>query len=139
MERSLYYLSDDVLAKACTIYINVPWEESLRKNRKRARPDQEDSILHHSLEDKKMEMPWQFFAVLLDTKTVGVHGDIRAYGYTVALRAVKSLDGMSAEYLKIPHEILEKISIRITNELKDKVNRVVYDITNKPPATVEWE
>jgi GMP synthase (glutamine-hydrolysing) len=87
----------------------------------------------------KMELPWQYFAALLPVKSVGVHGDVRVYGYTIVIRAVQSLDAMSAAYSKIPHEILDRISIRITNTMKDKVNRVVYDITNKPPGTIEWE
>jgi GMP synthase (glutamine-hydrolysing) len=70
---------------------------------------------------------------------VGVQGDVRAYGRTIAVRAVESVDGMSAAYSKVPHEVLERISVRITNEMKSDVNRVVYDITNKPPATIEFE
>ena len=87
----------------------------------------------------EMEIPWQYFAALLPVKSVGVHGDVRVYGETVVVRAVQSLDGMSARYSEIPHIILQKISTRITNSLKESVNRVVYDITHKPPGTIEWE
>ena len=86
-----------------------------------------------------MEKPWQYFAVLLPVKTVGVQGDKRAYGYTIAIRAVQSIDAMTCSYSKIPHEILDNISIKISNIMGNKINRIVYDVTNKPPGTVEWE
>jgi len=86
-----------------------------------------------------MELPWQYFAVLLPVRTVGVHGDKRAYGYTIAVRAIQSVDAMSGAFSRIPHEVLDRIATRITNTMGDKVTRVVYDITNKPPATIEWE
>ena len=95
--------------------------------------------IENAAEKKEMSLPWQYFAVLLPCKTVGVHGDVRAYGNVVAVRSVESLDGMSAAYSKIPHTVLERISVRITNTLKDDVGRVVYDITNKPPGTIEYE
>ena len=84
-------------------------------------------------------MPWQYFAVLLPIKSVGVQGDRRAYGYVISVRAVQSIDAMTCSYSKIPHEVLSKISTRITNTMNDKNNRVVYDITDKPPGTVECE
>ncbi len=92
-----------------------------------------------AVKNKEMTYPWQYFAVLLPIRTVGVHGDKRAYGYTIAIRAVESIDAMTCNYSHIPHNVLDRISTRITNELGDKVNRIVYDITNKPPGTVEWE
>ena len=85
------------------------------------------------------DLPWQYFAALLPVRSVGVHGDARVHGETVVVRAVTSLDGMSARYSPIPHDVLTKVSTEITNTLKGEVNRVVYDITNKPPGTIEWE
>ncbi|RZD35664.1 MAG: glutamine-hydrolyzing GMP synthase subunit GuaA [Methanobacteriota archaeon] len=90
-------------------------------------------------ERNEMELPWQYFAVLIPVKTVGVQGDVRAYGNTIAVRAVQSYDAMTAQALDVPYPVLKKISERITRELKSDVNRVVYDITDKPPGTIEWE
>ena len=94
----------------------------------------EDAVKHGL-----MEQPWQYFAVLIPVKTVGVHGDQRAYGNTIAIRAVQSVDAMTCAYSEIPHQVLDNISTKLTNTMGNKINRIVYDITNKPPGTVEWE
>lgn len=95
--------------------------------------------LEAAAEAGEIDIPWQYFAALLPVSSVGVHGDARVYGETIVVRAVRSIDGMSARYSEIPHSVLQKISTRITNSLKGHVNRVVYDITHKPPGTIEWE
>ena len=81
---------------------------------------------------------WQSFAVLTGTQTVGVTGDFRTYGHVIAVRAVTSDEAMTADWARLPHDVLGRISNRITNEVRG-INRVVYDITSKPPGTIEWE
>lgn len=98
-----------------------------------------ENEIERAVAEAIMEQPWQYFAVLIPVKTVGVHGDKRAYGYTIAVRAVQSVDAMTCAYSHIPHNVLDRISVRISNTMGSFINRIVYDITNKPPGTVEWE
>lgn len=98
-----------------------------------------DLILREEIANAELERDiWQYFTVLTGNRTVGVMGDERTYAYTVAIRAVVSEEGMTADWARIPHEVLERVSTRIVNEVPG-VNRIVYDITSKPPATIEWE
>ena len=98
-----------------------------------------DAILRDEIQKAGLEREiWQYFTVLPGIKSVGVMGDGRTYDYTIGIRAITSIDGMTADFARIDWDLLQKISVRIVNEVA-YVNRVVYDITSKPPATVEWE
>jgi GMP synthase (glutamine-hydrolysing) len=98
----------------------------------------DEIVLQEMAKHRLLDQVWQSFAVLLPVKTVGVMGDERSYEKVIALRVVESRDGMTADWVKLPYDLLGTISNRIINEVKG-VNRVVYDISSKPPSTIEWE
>jgi GMP synthase (glutamine-hydrolysing) len=116
--------------------IRIPGDVTLEKLNLLRRADAIyiEELRNHNLYDHI----WQAFTVLLPVRTVGVMGDARTYEFVCAIRAVTSTDGMTADVFPFPHEVLNKISVRIVNEVRG-INRVVYDITSKPPATIEWE
>lgn len=98
-----------------------------------------DDVVQEEMQRARLwDKVWQSFAILLPVKTVGVMGDERTYEHVIAVRVVASLDGMTADWVKLPHRVLENISNRIINEVRG-VNRVVYDVSSKPPSTIEWE
>ena len=98
-----------------------------------------DAIVREEIRIAGLEREiWQAFAVLPDIRSVGVMGDERTYGYPIIIRAVTSEDAMTADWARLPHDLLERLSSRIINEVAG-VNRVAYDITSKPPGTIEWE
>ncbi|MCF0217618.1 MAG: glutamine-hydrolyzing GMP synthase [Malacoplasma sp.] len=155
LEPLKYFFKDEV--RKLGLSLNIPYNQVYRQpfpgpglavriigeiTEEKIRILQEvDAIFRNSIDaiyQNSQNKPWQYFAVLTNSNSVGVVGDNRQYGYTVALRAVASEDAMSASWFKIPLDYLARISSLICNNVKE-VNRVVYDITNKPPSTIEWE
>jgi GMP synthase (glutamine-hydrolysing) len=110
---------------------------AITKERLEILREADDIFISEMRKNNLYDSVWQAFSVLLPIKTVGVMGDERTYDNVLALRAVESMDGMTANWSKLPHDFLEHVANRIINEV-DGINRVVYDISNKPPATIEW-
>ncbi len=111
--------------------------ERLRRARVANRVVEEE--VDRAVAEHTISRPWQYFAVLLDGRTVGVTGDNRAYGEAVSIRVVESIDAMTAQAMDLPREVGRRMAERITRELAGEVVRVLYDVTDKPPATIEWE
>lgn len=111
--------------------------ERLRRARVANRVVEEE--VERAVAEKRIPRPWQYFAVLLDGRTVGVTGDNRAFGEAVSIRVVESIDAMTAQAMDLPREVGRRMAERITRELAGEVVRVLYDLTDKPPATIEWE
>ena len=111
--------------------------EKLRKARIANRVVEEE--IERSVHEGRISRPWQYFAVLLEGHTVGVTGDNRALGEAVSIRVVESIDAMTAQAMDLPREVVRRMAERITRELAGEVVRVLYDVTDKPPATIEWE
>jgi GMP synthase (glutamine-hydrolysing) len=110
----------------------------ITKDRVRMLQEADDVLVSEIKKAGLYRQIWQSFGVLLPVQSVGVMGDLRTYEYTLAVRAVHSTDGMTADWVRLPYDVMATISNRIVNEVKG-INRVVYDITSKPPATIEWE
>ncbi len=98
-----------------------------------------EAEVDRAIAEGTLKRPWQYFAVLLPVRTVGVMGDNRVHGEAVSIRVVDSIDAMTASAVSLPPEVLRRIAERITRELRGDVTRVLYDVTDKPPATIEWE
>ena len=111
---------------------------NITKDRLKTLRDADTIIVEETKKANLYNKLWQSFAVLLPVKTVGVMGDARTYENVIAIRAVTSTDGMTADWAHLPYELLSQFSNRIINEVKG-VNRVVYDISSKPPGTIEWK
>ena len=134
IDKASHLIADGGYGHTSSIYINSETEKEKLDILREA-----DAVFCEEIAQAGLETQTdQYFAVLTDLRSVGVKGDARTYGYTVALRAVTTDDFMTAEWTRLPYDVLERAGSRIVNEICG-ISRVVYDITSKPPATVEWE